>query len=415
MKGPPRSLSISRMSANHLPVFLEEDHHHVLEHILRAVGSKRLSAPCSDGVSNVLLHLDSHPDLLLPEGLTASDCSGRRGPDGHGGDIRTSLLPKLSIENWILPAVYLGVFDSVVWVCPPWCQQIRPGSYRFLVGPGGGGGGPLAVTCPEPYFLSEGIFDREVSAADSKELHLLVHRMGDTGDEEGLGLLVDFVKGKGALVLDVDLDFYSTKNPFLDLHPEVDLYSRLRRIYTFNPSPDDPEASCRTRKDLLRSLKIFTNLLSSPDFFSSDNDDDEVPVPAGANPEHSGLFGQLLQIGKDILRESQGRISNLAGIDWQLVHDAGCTCDDTELPHHVSTLEEIDRLLERTGELLTAIGVGPAMVTVARSSLDDFCPPDQVEYIQEKLLDLLRSHEVVTAGRGHRREIKEFLGYLDPA
>ena len=24
-------------------------------------------------------------------------------------------------------------------------------------------------------------------------------------------------------------------------------------------------------------------------------------------------------------------------VDWKLVHDAGCTVDDTELPHHVST------------------------------------------------------------------------------
>ena len=31
----------------------------------------------------------------------------------------------------------------------------------------------------------------------------------------------------------------------------------------------------------------------------------------------------------------------------------------------------------------------PLAVTVARSSLDDFCPADQVDFIQEKTLEVL--------------------------
>ena len=31
----------------------------------------------------------------------------------------------LSIENWILPAVYAGHFSHVVWFKPPWCTQIQ--------------------------------------------------------------------------------------------------------------------------------------------------------------------------------------------------------------------------------------------------------------------------------------------------
>ena len=43
-------------------------------------------------------------------------------------------MARLSIESWILPLVYLGIFDTVVWVRPPWANQIPDGSYNFKVG-----------------------------------------------------------------------------------------------------------------------------------------------------------------------------------------------------------------------------------------------------------------------------------------
>ena len=39
-------------------------------------------------------------------------------------------------------------------------------------------------------------------------------------------------------------------------------------------------------------------------------------------------------------------------IDWNLVHDAGCTFDDSELPHHVSSKQEIQTLLASTEKLI---------------------------------------------------------------
>ena len=39
-------------------------------------------------------------------------------------------------------------------------------------------------------------------------------------------------------------------------------------------------------------------------------------------------------------------------IDWRMVHDAGCTFDDSELPHHISSKQEIQTLLASTEKLL---------------------------------------------------------------
>ncbi|XP_009978202.1 PREDICTED: UPF0489 protein C5orf22 homolog, partial [Tauraco erythrolophus] len=76
--------------------------------------------------------------------------------------------------------------------------------------------------------------------------------------------------------------------------------------------------------------------------------------------------------------------------DYEMVHQAGLTCDYMELPHHVSTEEEIEGLIQSIKILLKDMPK-PTLVTVARSSLDDYCPSEQVDIIQEKVLSLLGS------------------------
>ncbi|KFM77772.1 hypothetical protein X975_23656, partial [Stegodyphus mimosarum] len=82
-----------------LSVVIVEDHNDVLYHIYRAIGSKRL--PFSDGT---MIHFDSHPDLMIPKTLNAEKIYEKE-----------HVLNSLSIENWIMPALYAGHFSTVVW------------------------------------------------------------------------------------------------------------------------------------------------------------------------------------------------------------------------------------------------------------------------------------------------------------
>ena len=40
----------------------------------------------------------------------------------------------VSIENWILPAVFAGHFSTIVWIKSPWSEQITEGYHQFLIG-----------------------------------------------------------------------------------------------------------------------------------------------------------------------------------------------------------------------------------------------------------------------------------------
>ena len=66
-----------------------------------------------------------------------------------------NLYDKLSIENWILPACYLGVIDVIVWIKPPWSNQIKDGRYDFKIGKQKGTDKVL-ISCLQNYFIAEG-------------------------------------------------------------------------------------------------------------------------------------------------------------------------------------------------------------------------------------------------------------------
>ena len=110
--------------------------------------------------------------------------------------------------------------------------------------------------------------------------------------------------------------------------------------------------------------------------------------------DYNGVGKTHLPKIRDLRDSIHANYGEDAEIDWEIVHNAGCTCDDTELPHHVSEPGEIQELLTQflvTLEKWTETGSRPLAVTVARSSLDDFCPAHQVEDIQEKTLQIVKS------------------------
>ncbi|KAI6075352.1 UPF0489 protein C5orf22-like protein [Aix galericulata] len=414
-----------------LPVRVVEEHQDVLPFIYRAIGSKHLPA------SNIsFVHLDSHPDLLIPVNMPADTVFDKE-----------ELFSELSIENWIMPAVYAGHISQVLWLHPPWAQQISEGKHNFLVGKDISTT-TIRVTGTDDYFLSDGLYVPADQLENQKPLNLhviLINPTETSNNQEENGEVISAkrlklntddtantvpasssvtsgnldhssssVKNKeiqnasalnraecspssslrndecpirevaknicqvlqkgDAFVLDIDLDFFSVKNPFKEMYTQTE-YEILQELYNFKKPHKDA-----TEEGLLDCVENRVHQLEDLEAAFADlcdNDDEETIQKWASYPGMKPLV-QLVHSLK----------SRMESPDYEMVHQAGLTCDYMELPHHVSTEEEIEGLIQSTKVLLKNMPK-PTLVTIARSSLDDYCPSEQVDIIQEKVLNLL--------------------------
>ena len=316
--------------------------------------------------------------MLIPQDLTSEESLDKY-----------KLFEKLSIENWILPGVYMGVLRTIVWVCPWWCNQIQPGEYSFHVGRNKKTD-LLSVTCLESYYISEGLFTTFDNLDNSREVRLLVIKLPEAGGDErgGRDLRDQILSVEEQLaevdhyILDFDLDFFSTLNPFVSLYHEAGLYQKLKALYSLSPVPASLETAAKIELAVRATeerLELLDNLSSIFSFLDSEENLELYEGPGEA------LIGPVTDIVQSVRKHYPRQ-----EVDWRMVHDAGCTFDDSELPHHISSNAEINSLLRTCEQFLDILGKVPTIVTISRSSCDDYCPPHQVEDIQSGVLNLLK-------------------------
>jgi len=82
----------------------------------------------------------------------------------------------------------------------------------------------------------------------------------------------------------------------------------------------------------------------------------------------------------------------LNNIDFEILHSYGTGIDDLALPDHISTENEINEMLGQLKSFLNKyfLDIRPGCITIARSSLDDYCPADQVDFIQNETIKCLQ-------------------------
>lgn len=345
-----------------IPIYIVENHHEVVPFIQKNIGSKHL--PVS---GSTFVHFDSHPDMLIPIDM----------PAGYVFD-KNKLYGSLSIENWMMPLAYAGHLGHLIWIKPPWAHQIEDTSLTFNIGRVKASG-TIRLDCKETYFVSECLYEHQKNLNDIKSVQLDVVTLGNslTEGSDDFGKIRTLVsKSDVPLILDVDLDFFSTGNPFKRMYEKADLYAKLKKIYYYeSPSSKDDEVinkAVRDRKTQILKLETIFLYLEKHR---------KMPAP----DESCLLWKQVDELRKTVVENYEDK-----DIDWLMVHDAGCTCDETELPEHISTPEELDIMFESFKNFLEALPRTPVIVTISRSSEDDYTPFESVEMIQEKVLGYLK-------------------------
>lgn len=81
-----------------IPIFIADYHNDVLEFIFRCLATRHLPLE-----NNILIHFDSHPDMVISREIPASASFDKE-----------TMLAELSIENWIMPACYAGKIKIIV-------------------------------------------------------------------------------------------------------------------------------------------------------------------------------------------------------------------------------------------------------------------------------------------------------------
>ncbi|KAG5896460.1 hypothetical protein JTB14_002601 [Gonioctena quinquepunctata] len=344
-----------------IPIYVVEYHHEVLPFIYKNIGSKYLPLEGS-----TFVHFDSHPDMLIPKDMPAETVY-----DKH------ALFEAVSIENWMMPAAYAGHLKNLIWIKPPWAEQMLDSSQTFRVGKEVVSG-TIRVDCKENYFISECLYTPSHDLENIRDVNLDVVTLGKqiNGVADDMNALRKTIaKYDAPVILDIDLDFFSTSNPFKKIYDKASLYERLKTIYNFETprSKDDPAISevVEKRKEQINELEgIFKHLQRTrqmPDVL-----------------EQSGLYKMVDDLRKVMLDNYKDE-----DIDWELVHDSGCTCDDSELPHHVSSSEELKTMFDCFKRFLEVMPKCPVIVTVSRSTEDDYTPFENVELIQNTVVEFL--------------------------
>ncbi|XP_022218251.2 UPF0489 protein C5orf22 [Drosophila obscura] len=366
-----------------IPVFIVDYHNDVLEFIYRCLGTRHLPLE-----NNLLVHFDSHPDLVIPRHIAASSTYDKE-----------TMLNELSIENWIMPTLFAGHFNRMVWLKNSWCQQIPTGKHDFKIGQKDD---RIGVDCPLDYFIADGNYCNSDDLQEARQVELQVY----DADSDSLDP-TQFVTAKDAkgFVLDIDLDFFSTSNPFLEIYKDADCYNQLKEIFHFVSVEAVKKAATATiseymatadkRQTQLEALKrIFWHLEEQRSLEGL-----ELPDETVISPEVYAKIVQLTEQLQDKYPDDE--------IDWHLIFDSGSTTDNNGLPHHISTSQELEEYFANFKRFLERLPVPPVAITMAHSAQDDYCPQNQVAFIEERVLRLLK--DVF----GERLNDKAILQYMD--
>jgi hypothetical protein len=416
-----------------IPIVVVESHQHVLEHVhavLRhraRLHSRKIrqrqrgevtpghrASPSSLPPSVSMIHFDSHPDLACPSpSVPARACFEPRrewpvekGTNTQDKGLETTRnlyehldLDRSGIAQWILPLVLSGDVDSVHWVRSVWADQMEDGQHRYNVGAwiSRENGGELPsitkfVDLPEEAIMKVS-FDHKYYLEDNssvafeelilpKELKLHVSELLATNDE-----YTDHDVEEQEWILDICLDYFVCRNPFLDEIEDIDAEFAAAYVAFIEQAkfcPSRYEHFQKSMAEMLRALICNDPIANDAEVLQGD-------YFYGSNGVGEGLLQRLKEAVFKCADGDRPRLIQLA-IDAlpsvTLPHDEYADKDEA-LKSATMQIEAMEAYLRDIRASSARYRPEPIMITVARSANDGFTPKDVVDLLQCLVLGMV--------------------------
>jgi len=305
---------------------------------------------------NTVIHIDAHPDMGVPECPISAD---------RPLNIE-NLLSCVDISSFQLAAVGAGLVKKIVWLRPSWAKQFSDGQYRFHLGEVEGG--DLKVDDKNDYYVVDGLWAPLDELKNPVEIEFQVLKLDQAKSE--------LQQIPGPVILDIDLDLFSTRNPGLDFFRRAGFADAEIKEIVARFSPEQlwlSKDQQKRAKDIDAIKEGITTLMEGP-WYSA----------IGAIP---GLFAR--GVGPLDLYKVYTVVSKLGPevsmadiiVNFELA---------IGLPEHRASSVEIHNSLQVIKNLIAANIIQPVLITVARSVRGGFTPPDVGTQVEKHLLNGLR-------------------------
>lgn len=397
-----------------------DDHCDIVPFILACIRSKKIKI-INDDISNsntingndvVFVHLDSHPDFSLPSKNDISD--GYNVKEWSKSDnLQNILNSEGGIAEFIIPMVYNKHISKVIWIKPEWSQQFECGYYNFNIG-NNINTKKAALTLKHHYYIGESIIcnEKHLEKETVKPVHFYVSS-DDIDDNENN--IFKYIDGDHQIcwILDLCLDYFSTYNPFYEeisknIRQDIEklkccsVLLSSENVVIISYEFDTDINYQKSGNNIIMIIRNFFDSLRHVNLQLEDYQD---------NIEYADLIKQTMDnILGDYTNTTEKLLSfipyhysqNLHNFEEILKLLSNQSKMDIVrigtlilLPHHLSTNEEVEIILNRVRVFILSycdrFKSFPVVITIARSSDDDeYTPRDQVDIIQKKLVILLQ-------------------------
>lgn len=341
------------------------------------------------------LHFDSHPDLGCIEAEDDHDLNVLS-KVYSGSYNRMDLHDFSCIGTFILPMVLEGIIDEVTWCAGHWCHQLGAGSYDLLVGISKEDGRMKVASASArrpailDYWKSDGADCKKEEFAVYRPWKLHVFKFSKNGPMSAKNrakIVSNFQKGEW--ILDIDEDYLSCNNPHgIEFRANFgdESYDILRDIYDA-----DVQEYYEYWKGLEKIVLEGKFKLSSDAF----HNDETVRIvldllkTAMSAKEAKLTLDKFQSVCVTVFPRKVDK-SKWNAEDYYEHKDIIETGEMTCVPHHVSTLPHILKMLNSTVEIFEAIPKKPVLITVATSRCDRYLPDAQASLINTLVLRMLR-------------------------